>query len=476
MWSNDSSNSLIVANPVNALSQKSIPSMDGGVYTAWIDSVGSLYVQRIDASGNLLWPLSAPSTEGILVLTRHLTYTYDFGFSVDAENNIIIGIDSGFNDGSSTFDSPGGKALAFKLSPEGAFLFGEEGVVVSPADEIVEQVYCVVTSDNGIVLSWNSVSGEYIRTVKIDANGQQLWGDGKITEPLKMTVPINDLIPDDNGGAILSFIYTTPPFIKAMLGQEAKRELLAQKFTTKGKNAWAQKIITVYTPGSLSNGLTDGVKCPVVDDGAGGAVFAIPAPNPLNNSQIKTYIQHLLSEGQLKYIDIGVAVSTNSVNSDLVPFVSYDVETDTTFALWNATKPNEEQSYLEDDTVVAQMITGSGSRAWSDEGVQLEEWYTNGIGSQPVGMYPFNDGTMAMWIPSRNRTEVENDTIRAAMLDSQGEYTWATQTVDLKTSATQASSYNSLKNTDNTFAVAAWVDNSTPVRAQNINEDGTLGE
>ena len=175
MWSNDSSNSLIVANPVNALSQKSIPSMDGGVYTAWIDSVGSLYVQRIDASGNLLWPLSAPSTEGILVLTRHLTYTYDFGFSVDAENNIIIGIDSGFNDGSSTFDSPGGKALVFKLSPEGAFLFGEEGVVVSPADEIVEQVYCVVTSDNGIVLSWNSVSGEYIRTVKIDANGQQLW-------------------------------------------------------------------------------------------------------------------------------------------------------------------------------------------------------------------------------------------------------------------------------------------------------------
>jgi len=62
------------------------------------------------------------------------------------------------------------------------------------------------------------------------------------------------------------------------------------------------------------------------------------------------------------------------------------------------------------------------------------------------------------------------------MLNSQGEYTWVTQTVDLKTSATEASSFNSLKNSDNTFAVAAWVDNSTPVRAQNINEDGTLGD
>ncbi|WAH51786.1 hypothetical protein LMA04_17030 [Pseudescherichia vulneris] len=476
MWSKDSSNSLIVAKPTSALAQKSIPAMDGGVYTAWIDSVGSLYVQRIDASGNLLWPLAAPSTDGILILTRHLSYVYDFGCSVDAENNILIGIDSGYNDGYSTFDSPGGKALAFKLSPKGEFLFGEEGIVVSPDDEIVGQVYCVATSDNGVILSWDNVDEDYIRTVKLDASGQQLWGDGKVTEPLKMTVLINDITPDDNGGAILSFIYAIPPFIKVMLGDEAKRELLAQKFTSEGNNAWAQKIITVYTPHSLSYGLTDGVKCPVVDDGAGGAVFAIPAPNPLNKTQIKTYIQHVLPEGQLKFADNGVAVSTNSVNSDLVPFVSYDVETDTTFALWNATKPNEEQSYLEDDTVVAQMITGSGTRAWSDEGVQLEEWYTNGIGSQPVGMYPFNDGTMAMWIPSRNRTEVENDTIRAAMLNSQGEYTWATQTVDLKTNATQASSYNSLKNTDNTFAVAAWIDNSTPVRAQNINEDGTLGE
>ena len=83
---------------------------------------------------------------------------------------------------------------------------------------------------------------------------------------------------------------------------------------------------------------------------------------------------------------------------------------------------------------------------------------------------------MAMWIPSRDRREVENDTIRAAMLDGQGEYTWASQTVDLKTSATAASSFNSLKNSGNNFAVAAWIDNSTPVRAQNINEDGTLGE
>lgn len=476
MWSNDSSNSLIVANPVSALIQKSVPSMDGGMYTAWIDSIGSLYVQRIDAGGNLIWPLNAPSTDGILVLTRYLSYTYDFGFSVDTENNILIGIDSGFNDGSSTFGSPGGKALAFKLSPNGEFLFGEEGIVVSPADEIVEQVYCVATSDNGLILSWNNVDGEYIRTVKIDAAGQQLWGNGRVTEPLKMTVPINGLTPDDNGGAILSFIYTTPPFIKVMLGDEAKRELLAQKFTSEGNNAWAQKIITVYTPHSPSYGITSGVKCPVVDDGTGGAVFAIPAPNPLNRDQVKTYIQHVLPEGQLKFTDIGVAVSTSSVNNDLVPFVSYDAETDTTFALWTAAKLNNQLKGIEDDTVIAQMINGSGNRVWGDEGVQLEEWYTDGIGSEPVGMYSFNKGAMAMWIPSRNRAEVENDTIRAAMLDRQGEYTWATQKVDLKTSATQASSYNSLQNSDSSFAVASWIDDSTPVRAQNINEDGTLGD
>lgn len=476
MWSNDASNSLIVANPVRALAQKSIPSMDGGMYTAWIDSLGSLHAQRIDASGNLLWPLSSPSTDGILVLSRYLSYVFDFGFSVDAENNIYIGIDSGFNDGVSTFDSPGGKALAFKLSPDGAFLFGEEGVVVSPDDEIVSQVYCVVTSDNGLILSWNDMDVNYIRTVKIDANGLQQWGEGKITEPLKMTVPINGLTSDDNGGAILSFIYTVPPFIRINLGDEAERELLAQKFTSEGNNAWAQQIIEVYTPHTLSNGLTQGVKCPTVEDGAGGAVFAIPAPNPLNNSQTKIYIQHILPEGRLKFTDIGVAVSTNSVYSEFVPSISYSAETDTTFALWSAAKPSDKSTGIEEDTVIAQMINGSGNRVWSDEGVQLEEWYTDGIGSIPVGMYSFKDSAMAMWIPSRDRREIENDTIRAAMLDGQGEYTWASQTVDLKTSATAASSFNSLKNSGNNFAVAAWIDNSTPVRAQNINEDGTLGE
>lgn len=475
MWSNDASNSLIVAQPVSAISQKSIPSMDGGIYTAWIDSVGSLHVQRVDASGNLLWPLNSPSTDGILVLLRNLTYAFDFGCSVDAENNLFIGIDSGFNDGNSNFDTPGGKALAFKLSPNGEFLFGEEGLVVSPDNEIVSQVYCAVTSDNGLVLSWTDSGGTYIRTVKIDANGLQLWGEGKITEPLKMTVPINGLIPDDNGGAILSFIYTVPPFVMVGLGDEAKRELLAQKFTAEGNNAWTQHVITVYTP-SNSNGLSDGVKCPVVDDSTGGAVFAIPAPNPLNNSQIKTYIQHLLSEGQLKFSDIGVATSTNSVNDELVPSVSYNAETDTTFTLWKATKPDDKSRNIDDHTVVAQMINSTGNRVWSNDGVQLQAWYANGIGSEPVGMYPFNDGAMAMWIPSRNREDTENDTIRAAMLNGQGQYIWATQTVDLKTSATQASSFNSLINSDKTFAVAAWVDNQTPVRAQNINEDGTLGE
>lgn len=477
MWSNDSSNSLIVASPVGAMCQKSIPATDGGVYIAWVNETGSLYAQRMNVNGSLLWPSSEPSTDGILVLTRNLQYTYDFGLSVDSENNLLIGIDSGFNNGVSANDLPGGKAIAFKLSPEGEFLFGEQGIVVSPEGENVGQIYCTATSDNGVILSWSDDKAEYIRTVKLDVDGQALWGQGKITQPLSITVPVNGLVPDDNGGAILSFIYTVPPFLHPMPSDKAYRELFAQKFTSEGNNAWSQQVIQVYNSSQSSDGLTDGVICPVVEDGSGGAVFAIPAPNPDNSAQTKSYIQHVLSTGKFKYSGIGAALSTNMTNSELKPLLAYSANTDSTFAVYHATRISEVPGAEDDDTVFAQMIASSGDRVWSDEGIQLEEWYTDGTGSEAVGMYAFNGGAMAMWIPPRDRAQTENDTIRAAMFNEQGEYVWATQTVDLKTSPTQAASFTSLVNSDNDFAVVSWLDDqSTPVRAQNINEDGTLGE
>lgn len=77
MWSDDSSNGLIAANPGRGSGQKITSSADGGFFIRWLnpDDGFSLYLQRLDSMGNLQLPLSSPGTEGILVYQRNEQYS-----------------------------------------------------------------------------------------------------------------------------------------------------------------------------------------------------------------------------------------------------------------------------------------------------------------------------------------------------------------------------------------------------------------
>lgn len=156
MWSNDPSNSLIVAAPVQGISQKIIPANDGGFFISWLNPLQgySLYLQRLDAMGNLLLPLSSPATDGILVYKRDVPFETDYGATLDMEGNIVFGIDSGTQneDGSSNI---GGNAIACKVSPDGTLLFGSVGIIVSPGGETFNgDVHCTATNDDGVVFGW----------------------------------------------------------------------------------------------------------------------------------------------------------------------------------------------------------------------------------------------------------------------------------------------------------------------------------
>lgn len=201
MWTSDPSNSLIVANPAHGQAQKITPANDGGFFISWLDQEQgySLYLQRLDALGNLLLPLSSPTSAGILVYQRVVPYSTDYGVTIDNAGNVIFGIDSGIQhaDGSSDV---GGNAVACKVSPEGELLFGSTGIIVSSEGEnIGGDVHCTATNDGGVVFGWGM--GEYFSTqfTKISHTGAIAWSTSLTRPSPELQISLNSIASSDNG-------------------------------------------------------------------------------------------------------------------------------------------------------------------------------------------------------------------------------------------------------------------------------------
>lgn len=464
MWSNDPTQNLLIAqgrcNPLAG--QKICATADGGFYISWLDNARgySLFLQRLDASGNLLLPAGAPSTDGILVYERALTNgPRDYSLTVDTAGNAILSIDAGLAlDGEV---HAGGAAVACKVSPGGELMFGAAGTTLSKQNELVQQVFCASTSDGGAVFGWSLADGGALHMVKLDANGNALWGDGKLYMPPRTTVRLTDIQAADAGSAIYSFAYHVPtPGTEA-----ASTGFLTSKLNSEGLNTWIQAPYILYQQESAS-GINDGSAPKFVSDGQGGAVYCYWGngdPRVANPGQQVCFVQRVNASGIPRYNGNGaiVSIETTDVQS---PCFGFDPATDRIYVLWQSAS----------SSIRAQCIDPLGQRLWGDQGMALAAT-DPGTSPMPVAITPIGETVMASWSQYQTAVPDVSQPIRVALLDRTGNYVWPSQTVDVKTGATTTDKASAVHGTGGYEAFVWGDDDNRSVRAQNINQDGSLG-
>ena len=446
-WSNDPAANLVVADRDNEQVQpKLVATADGGFYVSWFDNTDGgydVYLQRLDAGGNELWPHN-----GILVADRDFSSTQDYGLAIDADGNALLAFR--YNDG-------GGVAqiLAQKISPEGALLWGDPGVFVSADPGGGNAPKIAATSDAGVAVAWTGSQGELV-VQKLDADGAPVWTPDAVQIPSAGFFFLCDLHGDQDGNAIVSWS------AQFAFGD---RRLWAQKLSgIDGAPLWGDDPVEVFD--GIGGAMQLGYFPPFIPDGAGGAVFVWYTVT----TQGTVRVQHLDAAGAQLFAQNGVLASTDTSQNHFEPDGAYDPATGDIYALWRETDVLT-QSQI---GVYAQRVDSTGARQWGDGGkvlVPLGTLDQTEMTALPVA----GGGLLAAW----SSNDFPNPTpLHAARLDLDGNYVWASETVDFSTEPNDTGRLTGAIGAAG-YAAYAWTANAGSfagdVHAQNVNMDGTLG-
>jgi hypothetical protein len=432
----------------------------GGFYVSWLNFGNgySLYLQRLDADGNEMW-----ERNGKLICRRDIYSVVPYGLSVDPDGNAILGIDAGFSE----LHAPGGKALAFKVSPDGELLWGTTGIALSAAGEPVCFVNCCAMEDSGAAFFWGTANYDSLHVTRLDAAGQQRWTTRVERATTEETISPAAIVAAENG----SVIYTFVQHISRSSGDY--NSVFAQKLAgADGANLWGSTPVTIVDS-SLATAVTlpmGGVPT-VMPERAGGAVFGYA----LTDRQERVYVQRVAANGQLSYVANGLCVSGTQAEAASACF-GLDADSGRVYVAWTASYTDP--ASREDMTSVrAQCIDNAGALLWDQAGVELAPFVPLSE-MKPAAMLPVAQGVMAAWIQPPEAAWLPQP-LRVCLLDLGGQPVWQNAVVDIKSSTTNTTTDNVAgaigEAVAGRYGAFTWTSDDYTVRAQNINLDGALG-
>lgn len=450
-WSDDPATNLVVSDIAGGNVQPQIVATpDGGFYVSWFDNIAAgfdVHLQRLDAGGNALWP-----HDGVRVADRSYSSTYDYGIAADADGNAYVAYNC----------CEGGAAdehiAVSKLAPDGSFAWGADGVTVSSADESVYNAYVDAAADGSVVVAWSCDGG--VRAQKLDVDGNALWQEGGVLvdQPSGLKL-LGGVRTDADGNAIVSWSNQAG----------SARVLTAQKLAAAdGAPMWNGGTgVRVFSEGNLQFGYYP----PFLADGAGGGVFwdydftgGIWVPR----------VQHLDADGHALLGAAGVVGTTEPSHDHVATSATYDPASGDIYLVWNDTYVEDMQSY---DGVSAQRVDADGNRAWGDTGKVLVEPVVSTDSVHAISQLialPAPGGFVASWVTGA--IPAADQPLTAARVDAAGDYVWKSQDVVVKSLGYTSNAVGAVSR-DGWFAYA-WQDGpdgAETIRAQNVNDDGSLG-
>ncbi len=450
-WSSDPSVNLQVCDVTGDQALPKIASTsDGGCYISWFDNRNgsyAVYLQRLDAMGNMLW-----TTNGLLISNNPQNSSLvDWAIASDNHNNAIVT----FTD---TRDNDSLHAFAYLIDSTGTFVWGSNGIRLSGVGDFQPNPVATQTSDGNYVFAWIvSTTPGVIALQKISLAGQKMWG----TDPIIYSSGITEnytyaaVVPSDNGSVILEHSGYTGGFT-------APYKIYAQKFDTDGNPVWGSGGVTIQ-----NTGIPFYEHPLVISDNNNGALISWYDDRDMNNF-FSSFVQHISSSGTVSFPVNGSEVSTTGTMHHLYPTMAYLPNTDELFCFWI-----EETSLQDQFAVYGQKFDGAGTRQWAATGIAFTTMTSNTI----FGPYAQSTDTSAYVIYLQGNASGLNQGINAFMVNTDGNFSWSPNIVDMSDPTNQKLHSVTTISTDK-VAKIAWEDTRNDgggIYAQNINPDGMLG-
>ena len=445
-WSNDPSINNSIAS---AAGEEAIPkiatSENGTTYISWFSNESGNYnvrLQKLDVFGNFQW-----DSAGLLV-SDHPTMTWltEWDMAIDQTDHAILTFQDIRNVNNDVF--------AYRISPDGEFVWGEDGIEMStgPAFDVTPKV--TVTNSGNAVFAWQVEDVVIIQ--KISPEGDKLWGDNGITLSCSNTYSWPQLIAVGDDDVILKYFDDYGP------PNAPTRHVYAQRFDSNGEAVWAQPTVISNAAGISAWTNT----FPFINDGSDGFYIAWHDDRDMNN-QSSIYVHHIGSDGSAIFADDGVEATNVTYMNHFDANLALPPDSEDIFVFWRET--NLAQTSW---GIYGQKLSPTGQRLWTDNGKSFVN-----VSATNVDLIAARNSDDDMVVFYEEYSNVLNAGIKAMRIDADGNFVWENEKIEM--CSVQSEKVHSVANSFfNDQWVASWEDSRNGGRdiyAQNIQLDGSLG-
>jgi hypothetical protein len=429
---------------------------DGGCYVSWYDHASGnydVYLQRLDSQGNPVWAHNG------LLISHHTQNSWitDWDLGVDPTNSAIIAVNDIRID-------PNWDIYAYRISPDGDFLWGPDGIALSAFgnSDFEADPRVAISGEGNVLIAWQGMGTNGYAAVKIrklTLDGTDVWSPSTIAIGSTYGNYFPRIVPADNDGVITSYV------VKQGSSMYAARHIYMQKYDASGVAQWTAGGVPVY----VGNGVGMVEKPFLLADSLDGA-FCTWDDSRQGTSAQHTWAQHILTDGTAAWTVNGVQLDMNASRMQLDPTASRVAGLQDLILFYLETDPNQTVF-----SVGYQRISSAGTRLWTNNGIM----YAPLDARQELNISSFALGEGAVVVFAQYLVGgAGNSDIEAIRVDGNGANVWATSPVIM---CSAPSVKQRMAATINVFGqvIATWpdgrIDPSWDIYLQNVNPDGNLG-
>ncbi len=445
-WSTDPA----VNNPINIMSgEQAIPKIatcpNGDTYIASFSNESGNYnvrMQRLNAQGVPQW-----TTNGILISdNQQATWLTDWDMAADNANHAILVFPDTRNGGANV--------VAYRISPTGSFLWGDDGIVLSTGDGNYSPKVTVTAAGNAII-AWPQE--DVIHVQKIGPTGAMPWGSAGITlSQTGITFSWPQLLPVGSDEFIMKYFQDSGTF------PAITRHVYAQKYNAAGSGVWSSPTVV-----SNAGGITAWTQIfPFVNDGSDGFYICWHDDRD-NNMLASTWVHHISNAGAPLFPANGVEASTMGGRNHFYPYLDLPPGSSDVFVFWNEMDADQNNR-----GIYGQKLSSAGSRLWVTTGkvfieISPTDVLPDGVRHSPTDVVVFYEESMGG----------SNYQLKAMRVDANGDYIWTPSSKTI-CSVASAKVHTEVNNFANNQWILSWEDDrngQSDIYAQNIQLDGSLG-
>jgi len=451
-WSNNPSVNFAICDTTGEQVLAKISSTsDGGNYVSWFDNRSgsyAVYLQKLDNLGYKQW-----ASSGLLISNNPQSSSLvDYALISDSDDNAVIVFTDTRNSGNLN-------VFAYRISPNGDFIWGSNGIALNPSSDFQPNPKVVETDDGNFVVAWIiAAARNQVGMQKLSPSGSKLWGTNPIIIQ-SATEGFNypDIVSSDSGGVILFHTATTGNFPAQTV------KLRAKKISSAGSVSWDVNIQDIGTIAAFT-------VPKVYSDKNNGGLIAWHDDRDMNSLQ-SGFVQRVSSTGTLFLPNNGAEVSLLVNRHNFNPVVAFDESQQETYVFWVETEPNQNQNGIS-----GQKLSLNGTRQWTDNAKVFKDLSvpnTTSISSLNAQM---GNGKAYLFYLQGSAAGL-NDKVEGFACNPNGDFVWSGNFVTLSEPTTDKLQMVSTVDVF-TNCKLAWGDKrsgASAIYGQDINPNGELG-